>query len=57
MTYRDLIKALLELNESQLNCDVTVELGPEDECYPAELRVCGPEHFALEDCHPVIFVP
>lgn len=56
MTYRELFEKLGTLTESQLNCDLTVELGPEDECYPAELRIAGSEHDSLDENHPIIFV-
>lgn len=45
-----------EFTEEQLDCTVTVEMGVENECYPAELRVCADNHFCLDDNHPVIYV-
>jgi hypothetical protein len=57
MTYQELLDALRELTPEQLASEVTVELGPEDRVYPAEPHVCSPEHFALADYYPVIFVP
>ncbi len=57
MTYRELRDGLNELDDDQLYADVTVELGPETECYPAELRICDIDHDSLDDGHPVIFVP
>lgn len=56
MTYKELLKRLSTLTPEQLNCDVTVELEVQDECYPAELRICGPDHELLDEDHPVIFV-
>lgn len=55
-TYRDLLDHLKELSPEQLDCDITVELGPEDECFPATLRICGSDHELLNEDHPVIFV-
>ncbi len=57
MTYRELLNELVKLTPDQLYSDITVELGPEDECYPAELRICDIDHPSLDDKHPVIFVP
>lgn len=57
MTYQDLLKALSELTPDQLACDVIAEFGPEDECHPAELRICADNHFEMPDNYPVIFVP
>lgn len=57
MTYKDLLEKLQGLSESQLNCNITVELGPEDEFYPAEFRISGDENDVLDPDHPVIFVP
>ncbi len=56
MTYRDLLECLQKLTEEQLECTLTVELGISDECLPAEWRICGEEHFVLDDGHPVIYV-
>jgi hypothetical protein len=56
MTYRELRKALEDLTEDQLNCDVTVEAALSDECSPAELRTCGEDHDILDEDHPVIYV-
>lgn len=60
MTYRELLAELQGLDDDQLDSDVTVELGLEDECYPAELRICDTDHFAhngsLDEFHPVIYV-
>lgn len=50
MTYKELLEKLSTLSDEQLNCTVTVEMGPEDEYYPAELRICGDQD------RPVIFV-
>jgi hypothetical protein len=57
MTYRRLLKALSKLSPQQLDCDVTVELGVEEECFPAEFRIADVEHYTLDDNHPIIFVP
>jgi len=56
MTYRELITQLRLLSPEQVDCDVTVELQPEDEFFAGELRICSPEHGVLDDNHPVIFV-
>ena len=57
MKYHELLNELKKLSEEQLKMDVTVEDAYEEECYPAELRVCGENHDSLDDGHPVIFVP
>jgi hypothetical protein len=54
MTYRELIAELRLLNDEQLDCDVVVEDSAEDECYEAELTICGDEHSSLEPDYPVI---
>ena len=59
MTYGELLEKLYELSPSQLNCDITVEIAVDygqNECYPAELKICGIEHGVLDEDHPVIFV-
>jgi len=56
-TYRELLQSLLALDEKQLSMTVTVEMGPEDEYYPAELRITDSGHEVLDENHPVIFVP
>lgn len=55
MTYRELINLLNNMTESQKDCDVTVEDSCEDECFPAELRICGVDHPSLDNNHPVIY--
>lgn len=55
ITYRDLLKELMELSDEQLECDVTVENGIENECFAAELRICAEEHDSLDEDHPVIY--
>ena len=55
MTYRELLQSLTNLTNEQLDCDVTIELEFEDECFPAELRICGDTHDLLAEGHPVIF--
>lgn len=57
MTYRQLIGELQKLTPDQLDCDVTVELQPEDECYPVkEIRIADVDHPSLDEDHPVLFV-
>ncbi len=59
MKYNELLRCLNNLTEEQLQCDVTVELAMDhgsNECYPAELKICGFEHGVLDEDHPVIFV-
>lgn len=56
MTYRELLKKLACLTENQLDCDVTVEIQVEDECFPAEFSIAGSEHSCLDEDHPVILV-
>lgn len=55
MTYKELINELAKLSEEQLACKVLVELGPEDEIYPAELKICTSQHDMLTEDYPVIF--
>lgn len=55
MTYKQLIEELQKLSPEQLSCDVTVEDGTENECYPAELRIADTEHDSLDENHPVIY--
>ena len=57
MTYRELLNALHELDDSQLDCTCTVEFGISDEYFAAELRICDIEHDVLDENHPVIYVP
>jgi hypothetical protein len=56
MTYRELLERLSSLSDEQLNCNVTVEDPYEDECFPAELRICGEDHSSLDEDHPVIYI-
>jgi len=56
ITYRELIQRLNKLTDEQLDCDVTVDLGTSEECFAAEFRVCGENHWTLDDNHPVIYV-
>ena len=59
MTYQDLFNALSKMTPEQLQCDLTVEIAMDygsNECYPAELKICGLEHGVLDEDHPVIFV-
>lgn len=55
MTYRQLAEALKTLTSEQLDSDVTVELSYEEECFPADLRICGDSHDSLDTGHPVIY--
>ena len=55
-TYRRLLKVLASMSDEQLDADITIEVGIDDECYPAELRFAGETHSSLEENHPVIFV-
>ena len=57
MTYKELILNLTALSQEQLDKEVTVELGPENVCYAAELRICAEEHSCLAVDYPVIFAP
>jgi hypothetical protein len=57
MTYRELLAELNKLSDEQLDCTVTSEDSYEEECYPAELRICAENHDSLENGHPVIFIP
>jgi len=55
MTYRELRDKLnVELSEDQLNCDIMVEIA--NECFPAEWKICGPNHDCLDNYHPVLEV-
>jgi len=54
MTYKELIERLKNLDETQLNMDVTVQDGSDDECYPAKFAVV--EYAGtLDKNHPVFF--
>lgn len=55
MKYRELLEKLQNLTDQQLELDVTVELGMSAKCFSSELRICGEEHFALDEDHPVIY--
>jgi len=57
MTYKELLEELSKLTPRQLDCNIIVELGPENESYPGELRVVGSAHDFLPEDLPVIFVP
>ena len=58
MTYRQMVQIMNEVfTEDQWESDVTVEDGIEEECYAAELRICGDNHDSLDEDHPVIFIP
>ena len=59
LTYRSLAIIInTYMTEEQRDCDVTVEVfdGQNTECFPAGLRVVGPDSDILDDGHPVIFV-
>ena len=56
MNYKELLFYLKGLTEEQLLCDVTVEDPYENECYPAEFRIAGEKHEALDEDHPVIYL-
>lgn len=60
MKYRDLLKALSEMTEEQLDYDITVEVAQDysnlTEIYPAELKICSDDHSFFVDGHPVIFI-
>jgi hypothetical protein len=55
ITYRQLAKLILDMDESQMDCLVTLEDGNESIVYDTELRICGIEHFQLADATPVLF--
>lgn len=57
MTYRELLERLSSFSDEQLNCKVIVKSPYEDECFPAELRICGEDHSSLDQDRPVIFLP
>lgn len=54
-TYRQLSAALVVMTPEQLDSNITVENGPEGECYFAELRICSDGHLTLDDGHPVLY--
>ena len=54
MTYRELLNQLQQLNDEQLDSDVTVEDGDENECYPATFYICDDFHDSLDNEHPII---
>ena len=58
MTYRELVQRLQEMDDEQLDCDVTIEIPcdyDDNECYPGCLRIANDNHSSLDDNHPVIF--
>ncbi|MFO7904291.1 MAG: hypothetical protein ACQESR_07650 [Planctomycetota bacterium] len=55
-TFRQLRDAIKDFDDYQLDCNLTVEIAIEDECYPAELRFAGEEHGVLDENHPVFYV-
>lgn len=55
MTYRQLMEEISRMTDEQKDAQVTVEDSFEEECYSAELRICGPEHQTLDDGYPVIY--
>jgi hypothetical protein len=57
-TYRQLKEALSHFSNEQLDSDITVHNGADDEMLPAELRIInGEKENRLDDNHPVIFAP
>ncbi len=57
-TYRELLAACNQMSDEQLDSNITVHDGPEDEVRPAELRIINGDEFdRLDDNHPVIYVP
>ena len=50
MKYRDLLSALQQMNEEQLNCDVTMEF--DGELYPAHIILNYDDR--LDIGHPVV---
>lgn len=55
MTYRQLLSKMLTFTKEQLDSDVTIEMGIFNECFAANLRICGSEHESLDENHPVIY--
>jgi hypothetical protein len=57
-TYRELLSAIQQMNDEQLDSNITVQDPAEDEFHPAELRIMdGNEQDVLDDYHPVIYIP
>ena len=56
MTYREMLDMFGNLTDRQLDCDVTVEDPFNEECYPADFRICSKDHDKLDEDHPVIFI-
>ena len=60
MTYRELRRDLLELSDSQLDREVTIEGGEygcePSECLQGELRITGNNHPSFCSGRPTIFI-
>ncbi len=56
MIYQELLNQLLSFSKERLLQTVTVELGIEDECFTADLRICGSDHDSLDEGRVVLYV-
>ena len=56
MTYRELADRLSDLNDEQLDCDITVRLDETEEYLPAGFDIVGPDVDELDEGHPVLFI-
>ena len=54
ITNRQLRQYLDYCSQSQLDCDVSVEI--DDEVFYADFDIAGPEHGVLDTNHPIIMV-
>ena len=54
-TWEQMATAIALMTPEQRKTNITIELEHEDECYPAEFRICGADHQILDNGHPVIF--
>lgn len=57
-TYRELLERLQELDDTQLDCNLAVELVLSDECFSSaegdfNFEIAGTNNSFLDDGHPV----
>ena len=56
MTYQELWDKLQGLSDEQLQENVMVEDPYEQECYPADFKICGSEHTSLDEDYPILLL-
>lgn len=54
ITYRKLGEIIKQMDDEQLDMDVTIEDDYEDECWAGELTICDKDHPTLDQWHPTI---